>query len=98
MRLTRVIASLEPGGAQLGILRVTPALARLGIETRVLAGHATRAGRRLFAAAGMAAEVWRGGDERLPHEARHEFADWLLPRLTDADVVHAHSFGAWWAA
>lgn len=98
MRLTRVIAKLEPGGAQLGILRLTPALARLGIETRVLAGHATREGRRLFATAGVAAEVWGGGDASLQYEPSHEFADWLVPRLTDADVIHAHMFGAWWAA
>src|SRR3954469_17725598 len=98
MRLTRVIARLEPGGAQLGIVRITPVLARLGIETRVLAGYATRAGRRLCAAAGVAAEVWRGGDERIQDDPRAEFADWLVPRLTDAEVVHAHTFGAWWAA
>jgi glycosyltransferase involved in cell wall biosynthesis len=27
-----------------------------------------------------------------------EFAEWLGPRLEDADLVHAHMFGAWWAA
>jgi glycosyltransferase involved in cell wall biosynthesis len=98
VRLTRVIANLEPGGAQLGILRITPALARLGIETRVLAGCATRAGRKLFAEAGVEVEAWRGGHPELQHEPDHEFADWLVPRLTDADVVHAHAFGAWWAS
>ena len=98
MRLTRVIARLEPGGAQLGVLRVTAALRRLGVETRVIAGDATREGRRLFGAAGIGVEVWSGGDARVQHEARPAFADWLAPRLAGADVVHAHSFGAWWAA
>src|SRR4051794_41782074 len=98
MRLTRVIARLEPGGAQLGIVRITPVLARLGIETRVLAGYATRAGRRLFAAAGVAAEVWRGGDERIQDDPRAEFADWLVPRLPDAGGVDAPMFGAWGGA
>ena len=26
------------------------------------------------------------------------FVAWLVPRLRDADVVHAHMLGAWWAA
>jgi glycosyltransferase involved in cell wall biosynthesis len=98
MRLTRVIAKLEPGGAQLGVLRITGALKRLGVETRVLAGQATREGRRMFAAAGVAPEVWSRGDARVQSEPRPAFADWLAPRLADADLVHAHAFGAWWAA
>src|SRR4051794_28921939 len=98
MRLTRVIAKLEPGGAQLGVLRVSAALRQLGIETRVLAGYATREGRRQFAAAGLAPEVFPDGDAALQHETRLAFAEWLQPRLGDADLVHAHMFGAWWAA
>src|SRR4051794_7859052 len=98
MRLTRVIAKLEPGGAQLGVLRIVAPLRRLGIETRVLAGHATREGRRLFAAAGVVPEVWSRGDARIQYEPRPAFADWLAPRLAGSDVVHAHMFGAWWAA
>jgi glycosyltransferase involved in cell wall biosynthesis len=98
VRLTRVIAKLEPGGAQLGILRVTAALRREGILTRLIAGSATRAGRRLFATAGIAVEVWPGGDASVQHEPSPEFADWLVPRLEDADVVHAHMLGGWWAA
>lgn len=98
MRLTRVIAKLEPGGAQLGMLRVSAALRRLGVETRVIAGYATREGRRQFAAAGLAAEVWADGDPALQYEPRLEFAEWLQPRLGEADLVHAHMFGAWWAA
>src|SRR5436190_17017826 len=98
MRLTRVIAKLEPGGAQLGVLRTSAALRQLGIETRVLAGHATREGRRLFAAAGLAPEVWPDGDPAIQYESRLEFAEWLQPRLGDADLVHAHTYGGWWAA
>ena len=62
MRLTRVIAKLEPGGAQLGILRITAALRRQGIVTRVIAGSASREGRRLFGSAGIAVEVWPEGE------------------------------------
>jgi glycosyltransferase involved in cell wall biosynthesis len=98
MRLTRVIAKLEPGGAQLGVLRTSAALRAHGVTTRVIAGCATREGRRQFAAAGLAPEVWPDGDPALQHEARVEFAEWLQPRLEPADLVHAHMFGAWWAA
>src|SRR3954453_594316 len=98
MRLTRVIAKLERGGAQLGVLRVTGPLRRLGISTRVIAGYATREGRRQFAAAGLHAEVWPDGAAALQYAPRLEFAEWLQPRLGDADVVHAHMFGGWWAA
>src|SRR4051794_33550147 len=98
MRLTRVIAKLEPGGAQLGVLRISAALRQFGVETRVLAGHATREGRRQFAAAGLAPEIWPDGDPELQHESRLGFAEWLQPRLGDADLVHAHMFGAWSAA
>ena len=98
MRLTRVIAKLEPGGAQLGILRITAALRRLGIVTRVIAGSASREGRRLFGAAGIGVEVWPDGDPSLQHEPSTAFADWLVPRLENADVVHAHMLGGWWAA
>jgi glycosyltransferase involved in cell wall biosynthesis len=98
MRLTRVVTKLDTCGIQLGVLRITPALARLGIETRVLAGSATRSGRRLLAAAGIAPEVFPGGGPGLQYEPSDAFADWLVPRLTDGDLVHAHMFGAWWAA
>jgi glycosyltransferase involved in cell wall biosynthesis len=98
MRLTRVIATLEPGGAQLGVLRATVALRRHGVTTRVLAGHATKEGRRLFAAAGVPVEVWPDGDAGLQYQPRPGLAGWLAKRLNDADLVHAHMFGAWWAA
>ena len=98
MRLTRVIAKLEPGGAQLGILRITAALRRQGIVTRVIAGSASREGRRLFGGAGIGVEVWPDGDPDIQYELNPAFADWLVPRLENADVVHAHMLGGWWAA
>lgn len=98
MKLTRVIARLEPGGPLLGVLRITPALRRLGIETRLLAGHASREARRMCAAARVELESWPRGDAHLAHEPRAAFADWLVPRLADADLVHGHMLGGWWAA
>src|SRR3954451_24322138 len=98
MRLTRVIAKLEPGGAQLGVLRTSSALRAQGISTRVIAGFATREGRRLFAAAGLAPEVGPDGDPELQYETRLDFAEWLQPRLGDAEIVLAHMLGGWWAA
>jgi glycosyltransferase involved in cell wall biosynthesis len=97
VHLVRVIAKLEPGGAQLGVLRLTVALRRHGIGSRVLAGHATRDGLRLYARAGVAVEEFGGGPE-LQYECSPEFADWVRPRLYGADAVHAHMFGGWWAA
>jgi glycosyltransferase involved in cell wall biosynthesis len=98
MRLTRVIAKLEPGGAQLGVLRISAALRAQGIRTRIIAGFATREGRRQFAAAGLAPEVWPDGAPGVQYETRLDFAEWLQPRLCDADIVHAHMFGGWSAA
>jgi glycosyltransferase involved in cell wall biosynthesis len=97
MRLARVIADVEPGGAQLHVLRLTHALREHGIESRVLAGHATPAGRALFAAGGVELEVW-GSKPRLQYAPDADFAAWLRPRLAGADLVHAHMFGGWWAA
>ena len=57
MRVARVIAVLEPGGAQLGALRLSLALRSHGIESRWLAGHATREGLALFRARGIEVEV-----------------------------------------
>ncbi|HEX2411147.1 MAG TPA: hypothetical protein VHJ39_08270 [Solirubrobacteraceae bacterium] len=53
MRVARVIAVLEPGGAQLGALRLSLALRGHGIESRWLAGHATREGLALFRTHGV---------------------------------------------
>jgi glycosyltransferase involved in cell wall biosynthesis len=97
MRLARVVGVVEPGGAQLAVLRLTSALRRRGIESAVYAGATTAAGGALFARHGVGLETW-GGERDLQYGASDGFADWLAPRIADADVVHAHMFGAWWAA
>jgi glycosyltransferase involved in cell wall biosynthesis len=97
VRVLRVVAVLEPGGAQLGTLRLTEELCRRGVTTRVLAGHATDAGRRLFEERGVPVTVF-GDRPALQYEPCPQFADWLTPHLALADVVHGHMFGAWWAA
>jgi glycosyltransferase involved in cell wall biosynthesis len=97
MLVARVIARLEPGGAQLGALRLTDALHRRGIRTRVLAGEATLHGAKLFRQAGAELEVC-GRADGLQYACSGGFADWLRPRLVGADLVHAHMFGGWWAA
>jgi glycosyltransferase involved in cell wall biosynthesis len=97
VRVARVIAKLEPGGAQLAAIRLTKALRDLGVESELHAGTATDAGRRLCERQGVEVEVW-GGRGDLQYGCRRSFADWLWPRLAGADLVHAHMFGAWWAA
>src|SRR5829696_4467318 len=97
MRVARVIAVLEPGGAQLGALRLSLALGAEGIESRWLAGHATREGLALFRASGVEIELL-GGGPALQYARRRAFADRLAAALGGEEVVHAHMFGAWWAA
>jgi glycosyltransferase involved in cell wall biosynthesis len=88
---------MEPGGAQLAALRLTGALSRRGVESAIYAGSASPDGRALFERRGVALEVW-GGSRDLQYVASDAFAAWLEPRIADADVVHAHMFGGWWAA
>ena len=97
MRVARVIAVLEPGGAQLGALRLSLALRAHGIESRWLAGHATREGLAIFRAHGIEVELL-GGGPAIQYARRHAFADRLAGALRNEAVVHAHMFGAWWAA
>jgi glycosyltransferase involved in cell wall biosynthesis len=97
MLIARVIARLEPGGAQLGALRLIKALGERGIASRVLAGEATLHGVHLFRQAAVEVDVW-GRGAGLQYECSQGFATWLRPRLTGADLVHAHMFGGWWAA
>jgi glycosyltransferase involved in cell wall biosynthesis len=92
-----VIARLELGGTQLGALRLTQALRRVGTETVVLAGEASADCARLYREAGVPLEVW-GGDSDMQYACSRRFAEWLRPRLVGADLVHAHMFGGWWAA
>jgi glycosyltransferase involved in cell wall biosynthesis len=92
-----VLAKLEPGGAQLSVVRVVRALAASGIRSRVLVGWASDGGLRLAERMGLAVEVYgEGGDQQW--QADPGFARWLAPRLDGAAVVHAHMFGGWWAA
>jgi glycosyltransferase involved in cell wall biosynthesis len=95
--ISRVLAKLEPGGAQLSVLRVAQALTARGHRTRLLVAFATDAGVELARAHGIEPELM-GGEDDPQWRCEPAFADWLEPRLVGADVVHAHMFGAWWAA
>jgi glycosyltransferase involved in cell wall biosynthesis len=97
MVLTRVIARLELGGTQLGVLRLSDALATRGIRTRVVAGEATTEAVRLYEEAGLPPAVW-GREPGMQYRCSPAFADWLRPLLDGSDLVHAHMFGGWWAA
>jgi len=98
----RVLGTLEPGGAQLSALRLSVALRRHGITTMLLAGDATPAGLDLAARHGLPADAYRVSDvmpaDSMQWTPSPQFADWLRLRLTDAELVHAHMIGAWWAA
>lgn len=97
MRTVRVIGNLEPGGGQLSALRLGLALGRRGWEVTFLAGSATAAGVELFRSHGVDVQVY-GASRNLQYECDEGFSSWLAPRLAGAGVVHAHQFGAWWAA
>jgi len=98
LRVARVIGILEPGGAQLSAFRLSRALRAHDIEDVVfLAGDASPEGHALARAHGFAVESF-GGRLGLQWEPSPAFAAWLAPRLARADLVHAHMFGAWWAA
>jgi len=98
MLVTRVIARFEPGGAQIGALRLIRALRGRGVASRLLVGTATVEGLRMLRAAGHEFEVWGRSDDDLQYACNECFAAWLRPRLAGADIVHAHMFGGWWAA
>jgi glycosyltransferase involved in cell wall biosynthesis len=95
--VARVIAKLEPGGAQLSMLRVMRELGGRGIASVLYCGWATPAGIELARRYGAEPEIWgEGGNLQWVPEPR--FAAWLDRRLAAADLVHAHMFGAWGAA
>jgi glycosyltransferase involved in cell wall biosynthesis len=95
--IARVVSKLELGGAQLSLLRVASALAARGHRTRLFAGTATPDGVELARKFGIEAEVM-GSEKDLQWHCDPGFAEWLAPRLVEADVVHAHMVGSWWAA
>ena len=98
LRVARVIGILEPGGAQLSAFRLTNALRAHDIETvAFLAGDSSPEGHALARAHGIEVEAY-GGLLGLQWEPSEPFAAWLAPRLANVDLVHAHMFGAWWAA
>lgn len=97
MDVVRVIAKLEPGGAQLSALRLSHALPAYGVRTvRFLAGEATTEGVELARRFGTRVDVF-SPPIGLQWQASAAFAAWLAPRLRGAELVHAHMFGAWWA-
>jgi glycosyltransferase involved in cell wall biosynthesis len=96
--VTRVIAKLEPGGAQIAAFRLSAGLRRHGIESRLIAGDATAEGVRLAREYGLEPECFHERMTGLQWTPSPRFAAWLAPRLAGAELVHAHMFGAWWAA
>lgn len=103
MNVVRVIGGLEEGGAQLSALRLSLGLRAFGIQTvRLLAGHATAGGLVMAGRYGVDVETFldpnEGQDAPLQWRYSADFADWLAPRLAEADLVHAHMVGAWMAA
>jgi glycosyltransferase involved in cell wall biosynthesis len=95
--VVRTIGMLEPGGPLLSVLRLSQALRAHGVTTRLVAGDASPAGLEIARTHGF--EVERFSEVRgLQWEPCEPFAAWLAERVADADLVHGHMFGAWWAA
>ena len=103
MHIVRVVAKLEPGGAQLALLRLTRELRRThGIETTLLVGDATPAGLDLARRHGVEPRAFSVASSLDPARNRQwrlsrRFSSWLADELGGADLVHAHMVGAWWA-
>jgi len=103
MDLVRVLGKLELGGAQLAVLRVSRELhRRYGVRTTLLVGDATQDGVRLAQRHGVQPVAFRSGSDlhplrNLQWQRSERFAAWLTDKLDDADLVHAHMIGAWWA-
>ncbi|MCW2540089.1 MAG: hypothetical protein JWN95_1814 [Frankiales bacterium] len=102
MHVVRVLGKLEPGGAQLALLRLSQDLrVRHGVDTTLLVGDASVEGLRLAMRYQVPVAAFRTGR---PHPTRNlqwtlswPFARWLQDKLAGADIVHAHMVGAWWA-
>jgi glycosyltransferase involved in cell wall biosynthesis len=103
MQVIRVVGKLEPGGAQLALLRLSRELERRhGLRTRLIVGDATHDGIRLARRYGVQAVAFRTRSALHPQrnlqwERSRRFATWLTDKLDGADLVHAHMVGAWWA-
>src|SRR5262249_12250630 len=103
MHLVRVLGKLELGGAQLAVLRVSRELHRRhGVRTTLLVGDASHDGIRLAQRHGVQPIAFRSGPDlpplrNLQWQRSERFAAWLTDKLEDADLVHAHMIGAWWA-
>ena len=104
MHVVRVLGKLEPGGAQLALLRLSRELRRRhGVRTTLVVGDTGPAGLALAHRYGVETVAFRTPAEMHPAENLQwqlsaEFAQWLRPMLASADLVHAHMVGAWWAA
>jgi glycosyltransferase involved in cell wall biosynthesis len=103
MHVVRVLGKLEPGGAQLALLRLSCELRRRhGVRTRLIVGDATDEGMCLAQGYGVPVIAFRTRSivdpvRNLQWERSQRFAGWLTDKLADADLVHAHMVGAWWA-
>ena len=103
MHVVRVLGKLEPGGAQLALLRLSCELRRRhGVRTRLIVGDATHEGMCLAQRHGVPAIAFRTRSivdpvRNLQWQRSQRFAGWLTDKLADADLVHAHMVGAWWA-
>jgi glycosyltransferase involved in cell wall biosynthesis len=103
MQVVRVLGKLEPGGAQLSLLRVSRELERRhGVRTTLVVGDATRDGLRLAQRYRVQTIAFRTGSDvhplkNLQWQRSRQFAAWLTDKLGEADLVHAHMLGAWWA-
>lgn len=104
MRVVRVLGKLEPGGAQLALLRLMRGLERrYGVRPELWVGDATADGIRMARHYGVRPAAFRTGRTVHPHrnlqwQLSDQFATWLAAELPEADLVHAHMLGAWWAA
>jgi glycosyltransferase involved in cell wall biosynthesis len=103
MQVVRVLGKLEPGGAQLSLLRVSRELERRhGVRTTLVVGDASHDGLRLAQRYDVPTIAFRTGSavhprRNLQWEQSTRFAAWLTDKLGGADLVHAHMVGAWWA-
>jgi len=103
MQVIRVLGQLQPGGAQLSLLRVSRELERRhGVRTTLVVGDATHDGMRLAQRYGVQPIAFRTRSalhplRNLQWERSRRFAAWLTDKLGGADLVHAHMVGAWWA-